>query len=521
MTPSTISSDKIAALRALLSEVPAASSYAPTSEALNRAKELDEKKIVEVLSHFLSMPQATMTLANPVLYNANVKCGDDDVTLAIRSYSVRGIIAEHEIVSGELSAPGLIFAGLFGRRAQTMEDGTREEDVLCAWIQREFEGALHSTEEDGLLVQVARFVHQYPGSGPELALQFFVAKRRAELSVKGVGDHGVNTDRAPNSLLDEMVSEHMHSVAVGCVSMYCNHELRRNAELTAEALVESARTFITGELAQGKTAFEVCYSCLLGRSATPVESNILERMGMIQMHHGSAGSNMVARFLASLHCNSVLEFFAACQTTLDSKRHFGAIHDMTELIRRLEKAPEDKHVDMIRQEVLTGGLPTFGHPHISAAGRGGTIQQDPRAAVYLSPVLDAIDNGDLQPTGKQVKRLALIQRIYRTALVEGIVKPGKEGSEPLRLTPNTDFGAWTVQEILGIHDNDRTFLTYVYRAFGWMMDAREQLQLKIIRPVIAADPSIVPKPDGVDIIPNVVTKLHNRLAAEAPAFGKQ
>ncbi len=521
MTHSTASSAKIGALRELLAEVPAPSTYAPTSEALNRAKELDEPEIVAALGRFLSMPQATMTLANPVLYNAAIKCGDDDVNLAIRSYSVRGIVAEHEIVSGKLSAPGLIFAGLFGRRAGTMDDGTSEEDVLCAWIQREFEGALHSSEADGLLAQVARFVHQYPGSGPELAMQYFVAMRRAKLATKEVGDHGINTDRSAGSLLDEMVSEHMVTVAVGCVSMYCNHQLRDNPQHTAEELVAAARSFITGELAKGKTAFEVSYSCLLGRSATPVENNILERMGMIQMHHGSAGSNMVARFLASLHCNSVLEFFAACQITLDSKRHFGAIHDMTELIRRLEKAPEEKHAEMIRQEVFSGGLPTFGHPHISAAGRGGTIQQDPRAAVYLSPVLDAIDNGDLEPTGNQVKRLALIQRIYRTALVEGIIKPGKEDSEPLRLTPNTDFGAWTVQEILGIHDNDRTFLTYVYRAFGWMMDAREQLQLKIIRPVIAPDPSIVPKPDGVDIMPKVVTKLHNRLAGAAPAFAKQ
>ncbi len=521
MTSNALTSAKIGALRELLAEVPAASAHAPTSEALQRAKELNETQIAEVIGRFLSMPQATMTLANPVLYNAPVQCGEDEVTLAIRSYSIRGIVDEHEIVSGALSAQGLLFAGLFGRRAGTMEDGTREEEVLGTWIQREFEGALHAAEADGLITQVARFVHQYPGSGPELALQYFIAKRRAELAAKGVGDHGVNTDRSAGSLLDEMLSEHMFIVAVGCVSMFCNHELRRRPESTATALVEAARTFLTGELAAGKTAFEVCYSCLLGRSATPVESNILERMGMIQMHHGSAGSNMVARFLASLHCNSVLEFFAACQITLDSKRHFGAIHDMTELIRRMEKAPEEEHAAMILQEVLTGGLPTFGHPHISAASRGGTIQQDPRAAVYLSPVLDALDNGDLVPTDKQARRLALIQRIYRTALVEGIVKPGKEDSEPLRLTPNTDFGAWTVQEILGIHDNDRTFLTYVYRAFGWMMDAREQLQLKIIRPVIAADPAIVPKPDGVDVIPKVVTKLHNRLASEKAAFSKQ
>jgi hypothetical protein len=520
MTSTVASTDKSAALRALLSEVPKPSAYTPTSDALTRAKELGEKQIADTLTRFLSMPQATMTLANPVLHRADVHCSGTDVELDIRSYSIRGIVEEHEIVNGALTAPGLIFAGLFGRRAATLEDGTPEEEVLCALIDRYFHRALALDSADGHAAQVARFVHRFPEGGPEIALQYFLALRRAELMAEGGhGDRGINTDRPPGKLLDDMIHEHMRSVASGCVSMLCNHRLRETPGLSADALVTAAVEFLRAEAAAGKSAFEIAYSCLLGRSASATENQILERMGMIQMHHGSAGSNMVARFLATLHCNSSLEFLAACQITLDSKRHFGAIHDMTALIRKLESSPEAQHAEIIRDEVLTGGLPTFGHPHISAASRGGSIQQDPRAAVYLSPVLDAIDKGALDLNESQRRRLGIIQRIYRTALVDGIVKPGREDDEPLRLTPNTDFGAWSVQEVLGIHDHDRTFLTYIFRAFGWMMDAREQLQMKIIRPVIAADPSIVPKA-GDDTIPKLVVKLHNRLASDQPAFAK-
>jgi len=219
----------------------------------------------------------------------------------------------------------------------------------------------------------------------------------------------------------------------------------------------------------------------------------------------------------TLHAGSVLDLFAASLMAMDAARHFGAIHDMTVFIRRLEETPEEERAGLIRQELLKGGLPTFGHPEIAAAGRG-SLQQDPRAAIYLAPVFDALDRGELKLDERQRRRLALMQLIYRVALVEGVVKPGREEEEPLRLTPNTDFGAWSVQEALGIPDSGRTFLTYVFRGFGWMMDAREQLQQRIIRPVIAADPAILPQPDEHRTIPGVVNRLHERLAAGEPAF---
>ena len=44
------------------------------------------------------------------------------------------------------------------------------------------------------------------------------------------------------------------------------------------------------------------------------------------------------------------------------------------------------------------------------------------------------------------------------------------------------------------------------------MDAREQLQIKIIRPVIPPDPKISPQPSNDMTIANEVVALHDRMA---------
>ena len=264
--------------------------------------------------------------------------------------------------------------------------------------------------------------------------------------------------------------------------------------------------------AQEKTAFQTCYSLLLGHRANDVENKALERMGIIQTHHGSAGSNMVARYMATLHTPSVSDFLTAAHMNLDGDRHFGAIHDITHFINALEQLSPDKQEAAIRNEMLEGGIPTFGHPEIAAAGRVDEIQQDPRPAIYIEPVLQAIDSGDLTLNDKQKQRLGMIQRIYQIAFVEGVIKPGRENDPPLRLTPNTDFGGWAAQEALSIHELDRTLLTYIFRGFGWMMDAREQLQDRhIIRPVIPPDPQIIPTDSSDSTIPDIVVSTHNRL----------
>jgi hypothetical protein len=323
----------------------------------------------------------------------------------------------------------------------------------------------------------------------------------------------MHDERDAESLLGEMIAVHMKNVAIGGVSAYMNHRLTENPQ---SDLVTTTRQFIDEERKQKRNAFQVSYSLILGHHANEHERSILERMGTIQIHHGSAGSSMVARYMATLHTFSVIDFFIASHMALDGARHFGAIHDMSDFVQELEPLTPEQRGQRIREKMLTGGLPTFGHPEIAAAGRGNQVQQDPRPAIYIDPVFKAIDAGELNITPRQHERLAIARLIYLTAFVNGVLKPGKEDSPPLRLTANTDFGAWCVQEALGIEEPDRTLLTYIFRGFGWMMDAREQLQQKMIRPVIAPDPKIVPKSSDDPTIPDLVARVHRRLTQTDP-----
>jgi hypothetical protein len=136
---------------------------------------------------------------------------------------------------------------------------------------------------------------------------------------------------------------------------------------------------------------------------------------------------------------------------------------------------------------------------------------DPRPALYLAPLFQAIDNGIVTASPSVLKRAALLERMYQIALVEGVQKSSGVGK--LRLTPNTDFGAWLVQEVLAIEEPDRTLLSYAYRGFGWMMDVREQLQQPIIRPVIPFDPAILSGWQMDTTVPSVISSVHKRLAA--------
>jgi hypothetical protein len=308
----------------------------------------------------------------------------------------------------------------------------------------------------------------------------------------------------------------MENVAVGGISAYMNYLLLHKSELKASDLAESTHLFIEEEVNRESNAFQLSYSLILGHHANEHERLILERMGTIQIHHGSAGSNMVARYMATLHTFSVADFLIASHMALDGARHFGAIHDMSDFVQELEPLDPEQRAERIREKMLGGGLPTFGHPEISAAGRGNQVQQDPRPAIYIDPVFKAIDAGELKITPRQRERLSIARLIYLTAFVNGVLKPGREDSPPLRLTANTDFGAWCVQEALGIEEADRTLLTYIFRGFGWMMDAREQLLQKMIRPVIPPDPKIVPKSSDDPTIPDLVAGVHQRLIKDDP-----
>ena len=522
MSDPSATADLSAALRTLLAEVPAVSSHHPVRDAAARAEELKEGKIAKALRLFVSMPPSTRILANPPLYRATVDCDGTEIQLEIRSFSIRGLIAEHEIVTGAVDPVTLIFVGLFGRRPSG--GPVDERQLFGALLDRTFFEALDlegSHQPDGdLVASVAAFVRRHPGLGPEVAIQHQAILAKAARGARGL-ERGLNDERPPDAMLVEMIRAHLANVVVGGLSVHLNRRLRGHPSATTEELAAHARQFVAAERQRGRGVFEVTYSLLLGRHASRVESTILERMGAIQTHHGSAGSNMVARYFATLHTGSVVDFFIAAHMALDCERHFGAIHDMTRFIHRVEALPPEAWDEEVRRGMLGGGLPTFGHPEIAAAGRGTELQQDPRPAIYLAPLFQAIDDGEVELAPPQHRRLALVQRIYQIAFVTGVLKPGREHDEPLRLTPNTDFGAWSVQEVLGVHELDRTFLTYVFRGFGWMMDAREQLAQPIIRPVIPPDPEIVPRDATDRTIPDIVGRFHRRLTGAEHAFVAQ
>jgi hypothetical protein len=497
----------------IFSVLPPAPDYNPVKQATARAEELGEKSIATALGYFSTMPSSTDIIANPVLYHTPVDCNGTKITLDIRSFTIRGIIPEADILTGKAGPVDVIFTGLFGEAPGSAAG----KETLARFINDKF---FESAKANGPLIsQVAAFVKKYPGLGPEVAMQHIATLRKARVGRPEVS--GIHDERESGQLLQDMIACHMDNVATGGVSAYMNYLVEAKAQSSESDLAAATNEFIAEEISRGRNAFQVSYSLILGRHANDHESLTLERMGTIQIHHGSAGSNMVARYMATLHTMSVSDFFTASQMALDGARHFGAIHDMSDFVNDLEPLSAEDRTARIREKVLTGGLPTFGHPEISAAGRGNQVQQDPRPAIYIVPVFDAIDAGELSLTQTQQDRLAIVRLIYQTAFVNGVLKPHREHEPPLRLTANTDFGAWCVQEALGIEEEDRTLLTYIFRGFGWMMDAREQLQQKMIRPVIAPNPKIVPKSSDDPTIPDLVARVHRRLSATKDPFSKQ
>ena len=518
MATSQKRASQVAIIRKTLSELPAPSDYAPVTEAITRSTELGEAEITKALSGLVSMPQSTTVFANPPLHAANVDCNGTSIELQIRSFSIRGLLSESEIVAGNVTPSHLIFVGLFGRLPQR-NNLVDEELLIQSLIDKKFYQIAH-TKQHGISgikpisFHVAEFMKTFSQAGPEIAIQHVATLHKAEYSKKQRQPRGFDDHRNNGYFLIRKIHVHMMNVAVGGMSTYMRYLLDDSPNLTEQELAEETCNFIEQHKEEGKTAFETCYSLLLGRKANDVEAKILERMGIIQTHHGSAASNVVARYMSTLHAVTISDFFSAAQMILDGKRHFGAIHDMTAFIKELEEIPEADQVRIVREKVMMGGLPTFGHPEISAAGRGNQIQQDPRAAIYLAPFFDAIDQKSLSLSNRQLERLKIVQRIYQIAFIEGLTKPDQEDRPPLRLTPNTDFGAWCVQEGLGVDDPDRTLLTYIFRGFGWIMDAREQLQQRIMRPVVAPHPDIIPAVDNDPTVPDQVVNVHNRLAED-------
>jgi citrate synthase len=474
---------------AFLSELPAAPEYNPVRVAIGRST---DKEITAALQLFASMPPSTGVFANPVRYHHTVNCTGSPLELDTRSFGIRGCLLEEDIVTGSADAFRVIFVGLFGRFA-----GVREVRTFASLLSDAF-----SLGVKNVLPTLAQFMKTFPQAAPNIAMQYMAAIRDAKSPAQAV-----NASRPPAELLRDLITTQMENAAVGACSSYMRVLLDRRPGTSTTKLAGQTRLFV--ESTARNDPFQTIFSLLLRRKVNSAETRILQTLGAIQVHHGSAGSNMVARYFASLHTRSISDLFTAAQMALDCARHFGAITDLTEFVKQLEQAPPRQRDELIRQRAMTGNLPAFGHPEIAAAGRTNCIELDPRPAIYLSPLFQAIDAGQMQIPEKRLERAAIVQRMYQIAFVEGIEKPGRSGR--LRIAPNTDFGAWIVQELLGVDDVDRTLISYVFRGFGWMMDVREQLQQPIVRPVIPPDPAIVPAPSSEHVMSDIVDAVHQRL----------
>jgi len=472
-------------LSALFNEVPPKPDFDPVRTAIESSR--DRPEAAAALKLFASMPPSTGVFANPVRHRLEIPARGDTLEIDIRSFALRGQLFEDDIVIGSADANRVIFAGLFNRIP-----GPEEEKLFGRFLSNTFESSLNKP-----LKTIADFMKRFPTATPDITMQHWAAIRKATRTVGPI-----NALRPPDKLLAEMIEIHMENVAVAAMASYMR-------SLKPADRVNGTSEFI--RRVGMSEPFRLVFSLLLRRVVNEDEARILGRMGAIQVHHGSAGSSMIARYLASLHTRSVSDLFTASQMTLDCGRHFGAISDMTDFVRILEKTPVSKRDDAIRSRIVKGNLPTFGHPEISAAGRDNHLEADPRPALYLAPLFEAIDRGAVRISPKAQRRFGLVKRIYQIALFEGVEKSTGKGR--LRLTPNTDYGAWLVQEVLGIEEADRTLLSYTFRGFGWMMDTREQLQQPIIRPVIPPDPAIVPSGDDNGVISKVVANVHARLVA--------
>ena len=506
----TKSSRRASGVRSVLSELPPKSEYDPVREAIIAAEQAQDKSASASLRLFASMPASTAVIANPVLYRTAVRCGSTDIRLKIRGFAIRGLLTEDDILGGKADALRVIFVGLFGR----LPVSRREQGLFSALISRNFYQSVTAPPLD----ELARFIKKFPSAGPELAIEHFVSLRKAEETASGREFEGIRARREPGNLLKEMLRVHLSNAAVGACASYMRQRLTRTPGTDVQQLVAATMAFVVTARRQTRQPFRVCLSLMLGRVPTRAERTAIERIGTIQIHHGSAGSNMVARYMASLETASTWDLFSAGHMALNGRRHFGTIHDMSEFVGQIERLPGSKRRARIRERLVEGNLPTFGHPEIAAASRAVEIETDPRPALYLEPLFEAIDAGQMTVAETEQRRLRVALDMYRMAFVSGIVKTGDKNKRPLRVAPNTDFGAWCVQEALGIAEPDRTLLSYLYRGFGWMMDVREQLQQRIIRPVIPPDPGIVPEPTEDSEIPGIVAKVHRRLGTVQNSF---
>src|SRR5215213_5106305 len=118
------STDKIFAV------IPPPPDHNPVKQAIARADELGEKSIATTLGYFATMPASTGIIANPVLHHTPVDCNGTQITLDIRSFTIRGTVPESAIVGGKVGPIDVIFTGLF--------DETGNSAELAAFIDQKF-----------------------------------------------------------------------------------------------------------------------------------------------------------------------------------------------------------------------------------------------------------------------------------------------------------------------------------------------------------------------------------------------
>src|SRR4026209_1505268 len=199
------STDKIFAVN------PPPPDFNPVKQAVARADELGEKQIATALGYFSTMPASTGIIANPVLHHTPVDCNGTQITLDIRSFTIRGTVPESDIVGGKVGPFEVIVTGLFGAPGDTSS--------LADFINQKFFQSLSGS----LIEDVAEFVKRFPGLGPEVAMHHFGILGKAKLGREEHGDRGIHDERDPESLRLEMITFHMANVAVGGVSAYMNH----------------------------------------------------------------------------------------------------------------------------------------------------------------------------------------------------------------------------------------------------------------------------------------------------------
>src|SRR5215467_11426804 len=106
-------------METIFSVLPPAPEYNPVKQAIAKAEELGEKTIATTLGYFATMPASTGIIANPVLHHTPVDCNGTQITLDIRSFTIRGTVPESDIVSGKVGPFEVIFTGLFGAPGAT------------------------------------------------------------------------------------------------------------------------------------------------------------------------------------------------------------------------------------------------------------------------------------------------------------------------------------------------------------------------------------------------------------------